>query len=200
MATYAHFETSLGNFTVELFDTKAPKTVANFVGLVEGTKEWKHPKTQREAPDTSIRRHRLSSRHQGLRDSGRRSAQELAPADPATTSRTSSIPTCATIAPASCRWPTPARTPTAASSSSRSARRRTSIGWPLGLRRRRQGPRCGGENRHDADRPQRSPRHARRDEEGHDRAEVITVLSAPRLARCSRRAVPAGSSRGALTR
>jgi peptidyl-prolyl cis-trans isomerase A (cyclophilin A) len=45
MATYAHFETSLGNFTVELFDTKAPKTVANFVGLVEGTKEWKHPKT-----------------------------------------------------------------------------------------------------------------------------------------------------------
>jgi peptidyl-prolyl cis-trans isomerase A (cyclophilin A) len=46
MATYAHFETSLGNFTVELFDSKAPKTVANFVGLVEGTKEWKHPKTQ----------------------------------------------------------------------------------------------------------------------------------------------------------
>jgi peptidyl-prolyl cis-trans isomerase A (cyclophilin A) len=45
MATYAHFETSLGNFTVELFDSKAPKTVANFVGLAEGTKEWKHPKT-----------------------------------------------------------------------------------------------------------------------------------------------------------
>ena len=46
MATYAHFETSLGNFTVELFDSKAPKTVANFVGLAEGTKEWKHPKTR----------------------------------------------------------------------------------------------------------------------------------------------------------
>jgi len=45
MATYAHFETSLGNFSVELFDTKAPKTVANFVGLAEGTKEWTHPKT-----------------------------------------------------------------------------------------------------------------------------------------------------------
>jgi cyclophilin family peptidyl-prolyl cis-trans isomerase len=29
MATYAHFETSLGNFTIELFDTKAPNTVAN---------------------------------------------------------------------------------------------------------------------------------------------------------------------------
>jgi peptidyl-prolyl cis-trans isomerase A (cyclophilin A) len=46
MATYAHFETTLGNFTIELFDTKAPNTVANFVGLVEGTKEWTHPKTR----------------------------------------------------------------------------------------------------------------------------------------------------------
>lgn len=45
MSVYAHFETSLGDFTVELFDSKAPKTVANFVGLVEGTKEWKHPGT-----------------------------------------------------------------------------------------------------------------------------------------------------------
>jgi len=45
MATYAHFETSLGNFSVELFDTKAPKTVANFVGLAEGTKEWTHTTT-----------------------------------------------------------------------------------------------------------------------------------------------------------
>jgi peptidyl-prolyl cis-trans isomerase A (cyclophilin A) len=45
VATYAHFETSLGNFTAELFETKAPRTVANFVGLAEGTKEWKHPKT-----------------------------------------------------------------------------------------------------------------------------------------------------------
>ncbi|HUL74450.1 MAG TPA: peptidylprolyl isomerase [Vicinamibacterales bacterium] len=52
MATYALFETSLGNFTVELFDAKAPKTVANFVGLAEGTKEWKHPKTgeKKKAP------------------------------------------------------------------------------------------------------------------------------------------------------
>jgi len=45
MPTYAHFDTTLGKFTAELFDTKAPKTVANFVGLAEGTKEWKHPKT-----------------------------------------------------------------------------------------------------------------------------------------------------------
>ena len=45
MATYAHFETTLGSFTAELFDGKTPKTVANFVGLAEGTKEWTHPKT-----------------------------------------------------------------------------------------------------------------------------------------------------------
>jgi peptidyl-prolyl cis-trans isomerase A (cyclophilin A) len=43
--TYAHFTTSMGNFTVLLFDQDAPKTVANFVGLAEGTKEWTDPKT-----------------------------------------------------------------------------------------------------------------------------------------------------------
>jgi len=45
MPLLAHFETSQGNFTVELFESKTPKTVANFVGLAEGTKEWTHPKT-----------------------------------------------------------------------------------------------------------------------------------------------------------
>jgi peptidyl-prolyl cis-trans isomerase A (cyclophilin A) len=42
---YAHFTTSLGKFTVELFEKDAPKTVENFVGLAEGTKEWTDPKT-----------------------------------------------------------------------------------------------------------------------------------------------------------
>ena len=46
MATYAHFETSLGNFTAELFESKTPKTVANFAGLADGSKEWTHPKTR----------------------------------------------------------------------------------------------------------------------------------------------------------
>jgi peptidyl-prolyl cis-trans isomerase A (cyclophilin A) len=52
MATYAHFETTLGNFTIELFDTKAPNTVANFVGLAEGTKAWTHPKTGEKHANT----------------------------------------------------------------------------------------------------------------------------------------------------
>ena len=42
----AHFETTLGNFTVELFEDRVPKTVANFTGLAEGTREWTHPKTR----------------------------------------------------------------------------------------------------------------------------------------------------------
>lgn len=43
--TYAKFITTEGEFTVKLFDKQAPKTVANFVGLAEGTKEWTDPKT-----------------------------------------------------------------------------------------------------------------------------------------------------------
>ena len=33
--TYAHFDTSLGKFTVQLFDQEAPNTVANFIKLAE---------------------------------------------------------------------------------------------------------------------------------------------------------------------
>ena len=45
MAVYADFVTSEGNFTIRLFDKEVPNTVANFVGLAEGTKEWTDPKT-----------------------------------------------------------------------------------------------------------------------------------------------------------
>lgn len=41
----AIFETNLGTFKVKLFQDKAPKTVENFVGLAEGTKEWTDPKS-----------------------------------------------------------------------------------------------------------------------------------------------------------
>ena len=45
---YAKFVTSEGNFTVRLYDQEAPKTVENFVGLAEGTKEWMDPRTNQK--------------------------------------------------------------------------------------------------------------------------------------------------------
>lgn len=42
---YATFDTTEGTFTIKLYDQEAPKTVANFVGLAEGTKEWTDPRT-----------------------------------------------------------------------------------------------------------------------------------------------------------
>ena len=45
---YAQFITSEGNFTVRLFDQEAPKTVENFVGLAEGTKQWMDPRTNQK--------------------------------------------------------------------------------------------------------------------------------------------------------
>ena len=49
MAVYADFNTSEGNFTIRLFDKEAPNTVANFVGLAEGTKEWTDPRTNQKS-------------------------------------------------------------------------------------------------------------------------------------------------------
>lgn len=43
--TTAIFETTAGNITCTLFPGQAPLTVANFIGLATGTKEWKDPKT-----------------------------------------------------------------------------------------------------------------------------------------------------------
>jgi peptidyl-prolyl cis-trans isomerase A (cyclophilin A) len=42
---YATLETSKGTLVVKLFSKDAPKTVANFVGLATGEKEWKDPAT-----------------------------------------------------------------------------------------------------------------------------------------------------------
>ena len=45
---FAQFATSEGSFTVRLFDQEVPKTVENFVGLAEGTKEWTDPRTNKK--------------------------------------------------------------------------------------------------------------------------------------------------------
>ena len=44
--TYAVFNTTEGKITVRLFETEAPITVANFIALAEGAKEWTHPTTR----------------------------------------------------------------------------------------------------------------------------------------------------------
>ena len=43
--TYAIFETSQGNIVIKLLEKEAPNTVANFVGLAEGTKEFTNERT-----------------------------------------------------------------------------------------------------------------------------------------------------------
>jgi peptidyl-prolyl cis-trans isomerase A (cyclophilin A) len=48
MAVFAEFVTNEGSFTVRLFDEETPNTVANFVGLAEGTKEWTDPRTRQK--------------------------------------------------------------------------------------------------------------------------------------------------------
>jgi peptidyl-prolyl cis-trans isomerase A (cyclophilin A) len=49
--TYAIFETSEGNIVCRLFEKDAPKTVANFVDLAEGKREWTHPNTRKKSSE-----------------------------------------------------------------------------------------------------------------------------------------------------
>ena len=44
-AKCAEFETSEGNFKIELYADKTPETVENFAGLADGSKEFTDPKT-----------------------------------------------------------------------------------------------------------------------------------------------------------
>jgi peptidyl-prolyl cis-trans isomerase A (cyclophilin A) len=45
---YATMKTSMGDVVILLFEEKAPKTVANFVDLATGAKEWTDPKTKQK--------------------------------------------------------------------------------------------------------------------------------------------------------
>jgi len=48
-AVSAKFVTTEGTFTIGLFEEEAPVTVANFVGLAEGSKSWTDPRTGTES-------------------------------------------------------------------------------------------------------------------------------------------------------
>jgi peptidyl-prolyl cis-trans isomerase A (cyclophilin A) len=47
--TYAIFTTTEGTIVARLFEKDAPVTVANFVELAEGKREWTHPLTQEKS-------------------------------------------------------------------------------------------------------------------------------------------------------
>jgi peptidyl-prolyl cis-trans isomerase A (cyclophilin A) len=49
--TYAIFNTSEGPIVCRLFEQEAPKTVANFIELAEGSREWTHPVTHTKSKD-----------------------------------------------------------------------------------------------------------------------------------------------------
>ena len=49
--TYAIFDTTEGKIVCRLFEKEAPKTVANFVDLAEGKREWTHPVSKKKSKD-----------------------------------------------------------------------------------------------------------------------------------------------------
>lgn len=49
--TYAVFDTTEGKIVCRLFEKEAPKTVANFIELAEGAREWTHPVTRKKSKD-----------------------------------------------------------------------------------------------------------------------------------------------------
>jgi len=46
---FATLHTTMGDIELRLFPNHAPKTVTNFVGLAEGTREWTDPRTRQKS-------------------------------------------------------------------------------------------------------------------------------------------------------
>ena len=51
----AIFHTSMGDIVIELFPNHAPKTVANFVELATGAKEWLDPNISEKVNKCRVR-------------------------------------------------------------------------------------------------------------------------------------------------
>jgi Peptidyl-prolyl cis-trans isomerase (rotamase) - cyclophilin family len=49
---YAQMKTSKGEIVLRLYFKRAPLTVSNFVGLAEGSKDWKDPVTGKSQKNT----------------------------------------------------------------------------------------------------------------------------------------------------
>jgi peptidyl-prolyl cis-trans isomerase A (cyclophilin A) len=48
------FDTSMGRITCQFYEKQAPKTVANFIGLAEGTKDWTDPVTHKKMHNKAL--------------------------------------------------------------------------------------------------------------------------------------------------
>jgi len=123
----AIFETTAGNITCTLFPDKAPLTVANFIGLATGTKDWKDPKTGKMMHGVPLYNgtifHRVIPNFmiQGAIPRARDRAIR------ATASKMSSVPISPLTSPAGWRWPIADPERTARSFSSPKCLRLTSI-------------------------------------------------------------------------
>ena len=51
MSSKATLHTNMGDIVVDLFPNPAPKTVANFVELATGQREWTHPKSGKKSKE-----------------------------------------------------------------------------------------------------------------------------------------------------
>ena len=51
MSKKATLHTNMGDIVIDLFPNHAPKTVANFVELATGQREWTHPKSGKKSND-----------------------------------------------------------------------------------------------------------------------------------------------------
>jgi peptidyl-prolyl cis-trans isomerase A (cyclophilin A) len=49
--TYATLKTTKGDVVIHLFPNHAPKTVENFIGLAEGTRDYEVPETGKKSPE-----------------------------------------------------------------------------------------------------------------------------------------------------
>lgn len=66
----ATIHTNYGDIVVELFGNHAPLTVENFIGLADGSRQWKHPRTGEIMNTPPVQGRRVPPHHQGLHDSG----------------------------------------------------------------------------------------------------------------------------------
>ncbi|MFI0448340.1 peptidylprolyl isomerase [Actinomadura sp. 6N118] len=51
---FATLNTTLGKIVIQLYPEQAPVTVDNFVGLAEGTRDWRHPETGESQSGTPL--------------------------------------------------------------------------------------------------------------------------------------------------